>query len=469
MKRNWILAGTTLAVCSPLLALLLTANMPAAAPTQQNAAQQPKSPPASDGAAGESPARSPAAFEALLARRDALLQTAAALETPEDGVRYNKKLAELDARIDAVGGARYCSASRFYWYTDLGEAQQAAQASGKPILSLRMMGRLTDEYSCANSRFFRTTLYANEEISQYLRDHFVMHWKSVRPVPKVTIDFGDGRKLERTLTGNSIHYVLDVDGQPLDALPGVYAPQKFLEEVKRSHDLYQQVKAAREGQRAQTSREQLLFLYHLSRGQDTLRQWQKDLQQIEVSEKLALDAPNGAPNVRVELRPAAEKATLLAAPKGRVEMPLVREVTMRNPGQLEEQTDEEMWRKIAALHAGEWKLDDASVRLIRSENPTAAEAAKLTVTKFLVEDPIVKMIRNLESSIALDTVRNEYQLRRQIHEWFTEQLPTDVEKLNDRVYAQLFLTPSSDPWIGLVPDATYTGLDNAGVVRPDAE
>jgi hypothetical protein len=71
---------------------------------------------------------------------------------------------------------------------------------GKPILSLRLLGKLTDEFSCANSRFFRTVLYPNDEVSAVLRDRFVLHWRSVRPVPTVTIDFGDGRKLERTLT-----------------------------------------------------------------------------------------------------------------------------------------------------------------------------------------------------------------------------------------------------------------------------
>jgi hypothetical protein len=466
MKRTWFLLGLALVAGSPLLAILLTANFSAISPPKAQAEAPPVQ---SSGEITALRARGPEALQELLAERDQLLEAASSIKSEDDLQRRNQQVAELNALIDAVGGARYCSASRFYWYTDLEEAKQAAQASGKPILSLRMMGRLTDEYSCANSRFFRTTLYANEEISQYLRDHFVLHWKSVRPVPKVTIDFGDGRKLERTLTGNSIHYVLDVDGQPLDALPGVYAPQKFLEEIKRSQELFEQVKTARESQKAAASREQLLALYHLSRGQDTLRQWQSDLQQVEAIDKTLLTPPNGPPGGRVSIRPAAEKATLLAAPKGRVEMPLVRQVTMRNLAQLEAQTDDAMWQRIAVLHAPGWKLDDASKRLIRSENPTAAEATKLTVTKALVEDPIVKMIRNLESSIALDTVRNEYQLRRQIHEWFTKNLPTDVEKLNERVYAELFLTPKSDPWIGLVPDATYTGLENGGVVRPGAE
>jgi hypothetical protein len=39
-----------------------------------------------------------------------------------------------------------------------------------------------------------------------------------------------------------------------------------------------------------------------------------------------------------------------------------------------------------------------------------------------------------------------------------------VDQLNERVYAELFLTPSSDPWLGLVTPDVYTALDNGGVV-----
>ena len=140
--------------------------------------------------------------------------------------------------IDQIGGQRTCSVSRLYWHTDLEGAMLEAQRTGKPILSLRMLGKLTEEYSCANSRFFRTTLYSNQEISDSLREHYILHWQSVRPVPRVTIDFGDGRKLERTLTGNSAHYVLDSDGQPLDALPGLYSPQAFQAWLARLIDFH---------------------------------------------------------------------------------------------------------------------------------------------------------------------------------------------------------------------------------------
>ena len=122
------------------------------------------------------------------------------------------------ADLDSVCGVRDCAEIRLFWYTDLEQARKQARAEGKPILSLRLLGRLDEEFSCANSRFFRTVYYRNSTINELLRERFVLHWRSVRPVPKVTIDFGDGNRLERTLTGNSIHYVLDSRGRLVEAL-----------------------------------------------------------------------------------------------------------------------------------------------------------------------------------------------------------------------------------------------------------
>src|SRR6185295_2531682 len=119
---------------------------------------------------------------------------------------------QLNAALDAVSQQKDSYLSGLYWYTDMAEAKAAARSTGKPILSLRLLGKLSEEFSCANSRFFRTVLYSNAEVSKLLRERFILHWQSVRPAPRVTIDFGDGRKLEGTITGNSIHYVLDAAG-----------------------------------------------------------------------------------------------------------------------------------------------------------------------------------------------------------------------------------------------------------------
>ena len=52
---------------------------------------------------------------------------------------------------------------------------------------------------------------------------------------------------------------------------------------------------------------------------------------------------------------------------------------------------------------------------------------------------------------------------RQVLAWLRESpAPLALEDLNRRVYAELFLTPRSDPWLGLVPEATYTALTDDG-------
>lgn len=77
-------------------------------------------------------------------------------------------------------------------------------------------------------------LFSNPEVQEFLEKNFVLTWNEVRPVPKVEIDFGDGKKLTRTLMGNTVIYVCRPDGTVVDALPGIYTPHDFLKEIKVS-------------------------------------------------------------------------------------------------------------------------------------------------------------------------------------------------------------------------------------------
>src|SRR5262249_9198830 len=128
-----------------------------------------------------------------------------ALRASGDTAALDPALERVSHALDAVGAQRDNWAQRLYWYTDLDKAEAAAKATGRPILSLRLLRRLDEELSCANSRFFRTALYANERVAYIMQNRFILHWQTVRPVPTVTIDFGDGRRIERTITGNSLH------------------------------------------------------------------------------------------------------------------------------------------------------------------------------------------------------------------------------------------------------------------------
>src|SRR5687767_9081556 len=169
---------------------------------------------------------------------DALfVKYAAEIERYAKTGELDKNWLRIANALDTVAMQKDAYASHLYWYSDLGEAKRVAKTKNKPILTLRLLGNLNEEFSCANSRLFRAVLYPNADISRYLRANYILHWKSVRPAPRITIDFGDGRKIERTITGNSIHYVLSANGNVVDAIPGLYSPAAFLKYIKGAADV----------------------------------------------------------------------------------------------------------------------------------------------------------------------------------------------------------------------------------------
>jgi hypothetical protein len=292
--------------------------------------------------------------------------------------------APVASALDALCQQYDCASSRLFWHTDFDAALEQARKSGKPILSLRLLGKLSEELSCANSRFFRRLLYADPSVASYMRQNFVLHWESVRPVPEVTIDFGDGRVLKRTLTGNSIHYVLDAEGRVVDGLPGLYSATPFLAALGRA------VPVARRSS--------------------------------------ALDGP--------------ERLALLTA-----------------------YHRDQLTTSLQLIGSRPERLN---VALVESQYPTALEASEVALTKMVTEVPMLRMLNRLERSVAKDTEFNERVLHRQIHEWLAREAEPDLETFNERVYAELFLTPSSDPWLGLVSTDVYDAITEHGVIRGGA-
>jgi len=130
--------------------------------------------------------------------------------------------------IDKVAAQKDAYASRLFWYTDLEQAKAAARSSGKPILSLHLAGRLDTR---------RNALYADPRVSALLRERFVLHWESEPPSSKVTIDLGGGKTVERTVAGKGVHWVLDADGRPVDALPDVAKAGAFKAELSEDAEL----------------------------------------------------------------------------------------------------------------------------------------------------------------------------------------------------------------------------------------
>src|SRR5579862_3934781 len=334
----------------------------------------------------------PAGLQVLLDTHPAIIQRKRARPSLDD-VEWQR----VSAALDAVARQKDSWASGLYWFTDFERAKAEARASGKPILSLRLLGNLDEEFSCANSRFFRTELYPNTDVARVLRDHFVLYWQSVRPVPRVTIDFGDGRVLQRTITGNSIHYVLDAEGRIIDALPGLYGPKAFLAALGAAEQAALDL-AKLDG----PARDKFLREYHTECLAEIDRSCRDD------ADKLGIKAVDPA------------------------------------------QWDDVTWKRIAALDSETVKLDMASVLLMGVKMPNAVNAGRISVSKMAVETPLLRAVRAFDKSVAEDTVRNEYMLHRTIHGWLANDKPAgSADVFNQRVYAELFLSPLSDPWLGL--------------------
>lgn len=389
--------------------------------------------------------------------------------------------------LDRVCGVRDCADIRLFWYTDLAAAEAAAAAAGKPILSLRLMGRLDEEFSCANSRFFRTVFYKNHDINQLLRDRYILHWRSVRPVPKVTIDFGDGTRLERTLTGNSIHYVLDGRGRLVDAFPGLYGPETFQRALRESAE------AAREA--ANLNDKQLVtWVTARHTRQLNVREaaFRGDLQSLrdaasaeaarQAEEKRRAAVAKAEEERRAAVAKAEEKsrAEVVANADSELEkIPTARDpwaILQKTPGVLTDRSN------VGGLETGSKQAGEQSIlqalagvtdeqlrdlaQLRRPHVHLDAASRAFLLRKHGVTDPQEgdRLVDAFESTVALDEVIDEYRTGPAILQALSDRKireDLDLEAFNQWVYEKVFRTPLSDPWLGLAPDDVYTGLPAA--------
>ena len=385
-------------------------------------------------------ARSPQRWRALLQELDRATPGSAAA-------------AKLREEVDAAAGQRYGYASRLYWHTDWESATEAAKREGKPILSLRMLGRLTDELSCANSRFFRTALYPNTAISKLMREHYVLHWSSERAVPVLTVDFGDGRVMKRTVTGNSIHYLMSANGKVVDALPGMVSPQTFAHWLKTSQSRYAAGSLNARSLLRETSLSWQIELADIGRRPGPApASLSPELSAAVIDQQLA--ALKNSTAVAPVRAPRAEAAVVLARPKYVAEAKFVSELTVAGIP-VQSVKDDELWQQLAAKRVEHWRLDEASRELIRSLRPAAVAGG---------DEAFEEMIRNFENNVAQDDVRNRYVMQWQVRKWIMAG-QNDFESLNRRVYNELFLTPREDPYLGLVDRNIFTGLARDGFLK----
>ncbi|AKF11244.1 hypothetical protein [Sandaracinus amylolyticus] len=343
----------------------------------------------------------------------------------------------LRRAIDVVSAQRDGHASGLYWHTDLDTARAEARRTGRPILSLRLLGRLDEELSCANSRFFRTVLYPNAAVARVLSERFVLHWSSERPAPVITIDMGDGRRIERTVTGNSVHYVLDADGRPIDAIPGLYAPAQFTAALERGHAL-----ATRCAPLARDAFDTCLRDGHDAELAELERSWEErraSAPELPLYAALQLSDPGAIDQARVAA-PSALVAMPITVGKAAIETPMMRL----------------MARDVARVTTPppiRWEL--AATADVLDARPDARTLALLRLKTGRRD--VDALAARLASVAAIDGARNEVTLHRRARGLL--RTAPGLTVLNERVYAELFLTPASDPWLGLRADDLWDALE----------
>jgi hypothetical protein len=385
-------------------------------------------------------------------------------ERPEDEGRAFRAL------IDEVAGQRDAHYGGLFWHTDLQAALAQAEAAGKPVLSLRMLGELTSEYSCANSRLFRTLLYADPELAGWLKANFVLHWSSERPVPRVAIDFGDGRVVERTITGNSAHFVLDARGRTLDVIPGLWSATNFQAVLADSlvlHDQLMRTRTERQWWTMLATHHQTALARAAAQLADELRFVRGEPQDLAAVQAWLSDDPEAAARV------PAMKAVPMAIGKSKIEAPILAAAPRALGGEdgaaelggigprddLERLAIGTRLAPDATLHAN-------SLTIIAAERPLEGlvPAEQLDVATAAMLDALLASVRQ-------DTAKNALELYPRVHAELAARArkrgSLSFADVDAWVYASLFETPAEDPWLGLVDATVYTGLVGGGVIgRP---
>jgi hypothetical protein len=175
-------------------------------------------------------------------------------------------------------------------------------------------------------------LFSNEQVASFITANFEPVWETVRPVPLVHIDFGNGIQVTRTLHGNIATSVCTADGQVLDILPGIYEPRTFLDRLQQFCLLEDYAGQARREGKLET----VLRTYHQNQA-EALRRKQNPDRFVNVAPISKRMIERG---IKAVLAPAAQHPEYVAAVKG---------VPTAAPGTLPLASDQDLaaWQALA--------------------------------------------------------------------------------------------------------------------------
>jgi len=151
-------------------------------------------------------------------------------------------------------------------------------------------------------------LFSNAEVAAFVRANFVAAWESVRPVPTVEIDFGNGKKIKRTVNGNIATYICDPTGRVVDVIPGLNTPEAYLQDLRYALNLYRASLAAFDKTVIEYHRENLTTptVYELVRN-DMAKSMSERLVRMSLDKRAELAERKGLGAIRPVRSPEARK------------------------------------------------------------------------------------------------------------------------------------------------------------------
>lgn len=230
--------------------------------------------------------------------------------------------------------------------------------------------------------------FSHPDFARFVAENFEPTWESVRDVPRVTIDFGGGNVVRRTLHGNIATYICLADGTVVDVIAGVYDRRAYRGRLRVAAGFAAKIAALPSGDRVAEIRR-----YHatqLARLESSLNAGRVD------ARKRVLEAP---------LEELVAKPTALATgvSKLRIEVSVDALVTRGHVNAL-------------PVIPGVQVLDDRPLRGF---------------------------------DLSLDTANNERERRPRVHRLLAAEVRPTVPGLTKRIYRDVLGTDLDDPLLGL--------------------
>lgn len=150
-------------------------------------------------------------------------------------------------------------------------------------------------------------LFSDETVANEINEKFEPVWVSVRAVPTVTIDFGNGRTIKRTLHGNVASYVLTADGTIVDILPGLYERDEYLKQLNNLFWVHHYMPMSRQPEvfLADYHKEQFQSIKTSGKSMEVRPFADMSKMAIEISTKSILRPPGWQSGLRPAVKPVA--------------------------------------------------------------------------------------------------------------------------------------------------------------------